>query len=103
VHQGQPLSFFARVMVPMPQGVVLANGSAGPFRTNDYGATPLSETYSLQNADLSQVHGISGHASASGRYSGTFSGIETFGQLAIPDFRAASAPGCDWTRLIAYW
>jgi hypothetical protein len=91
VHQGQPLSFFARVMVPMPQGVVLANGSAGPFRTNDYGATPLSGTYSLQNADLSQVHGISGHASASGRYSGTFSGIETLGQLAIPDFRAASA------------
>jgi hypothetical protein len=91
VHQGQPLSFFARVMVPKPQGVVLANGSVGPFRTNDYGATPLSGTYSLQNADLSQVHGISGHASASGRYGGTFSGIETFGQLAIPDFRAASA------------
>jgi hypothetical protein len=91
VHQGQPLSFFARVMVPMPQGVVLANGSVGPFRTNDYGATPLSGTYSLQNADLSQVHGISGHGSASGRYSGTFSGIETSGQLAIPDFRAASA------------
>ncbi|MDQ1451436.1 MAG: hypothetical protein QOK38_1302 [Acidobacteriaceae bacterium] len=91
VHQGQPLSFFARVLIPRPQGVVLANGSIGPFRTNDYGATPLSGTYSLQNADLSQVHGISGHASASGRYSGTFSGIETFGQVAIPDFRAASA------------
>jgi hypothetical protein len=75
----------------MPQGVVLASGSAGPFHTNDYGATPLSGTYSLQNADLSQVHSISGHASASGRYTGTFSGIETFGQLAIPDFRAASA------------
>jgi hypothetical protein len=91
VHQGQPLSFFARVMVPKPQGVVLANGSVGPFRTNDYGATPLSGTYSVQNADLSQVHGISGHASASGRYTGTFSGIESFGQVTIPDFRAASA------------
>jgi hypothetical protein len=91
VHQGQPLSFFARVLIPRPQGVVLANGSIGPFRANDYGATPLSGTYSLQNADLSQVHGISGRASASGRYSGTFSGIETYGQVAIPDFRAASA------------
>jgi hypothetical protein len=91
VHQGQPLSFFARVLVPKPQGTVLASGSVGPFHTNDYGATPLSGTYSLQNADLSQVHGISGHASASGRYTGTFSGIETFGQVAIPDFRAASA------------
>jgi hypothetical protein len=91
VHQGQPLSFFARVLIPEPQGVVLANGSVGPFRTNDYGATPLSGTYSLQNADLSQVHGISGHASAGGRYTGTFSGIQTFGQVAVPDFRAASA------------
>jgi hypothetical protein len=89
VHQGQPLSFFARVLIPRPQGTVLTNGSVGPFRTNDYGATPLSGTYSLQNADLSQVHGISGHASASGRFTGTFSGIETFGQVDIPDFRAA--------------
>ena len=76
---------------PSPQGTVLANGSVGPFRTNDYGATPLSGASSLQNADLSQLPGISGHASASGRYSCTFSGIETFGQVAIPDFRAASA------------
>ena len=91
VHQGQALSFFARVLIPEPQVTVLTSGSAGPFRTNDYGATPLSGTYSLQNADLSQVRGISGHASASGRYTGTFSGIETFGQVAIPDFRAASA------------
>ena len=91
VHQGQPLSFFARVLIPKPQGTVLANGSIGPFRSNNYGATPLSGTYSLQNADLSQVHGISGHGSASGRYRGAFSGIETSGQLAIPDFRAASA------------
>jgi hypothetical protein len=91
VHQGQPLRFFARVLIPKPQGTVLANGSVGPFRTNDYGATPVSGTYSLQNADLSRIDGISGHASASGRYSGTFSGIQISGQVAIPDFRAASA------------
>ena len=91
VHEGQPLSFIARVLIPRPQGTVLANGSVGPFRTNDYGATPLSGSYSLEDADLSKVPGISGHASASGRYSGTFSGIETFGQVVIPEFRVASA------------
>ena len=91
VREGRPLSFFARALITKPQGSVLANGSLGPFRTNDYGATPLTGTYSLQNADLSPIHGISGHASAVGHYSGTFSGIETFGQVAIPDFRAASA------------
>ena len=51
VHQGQALSFFARVLIPEPQVTVLTSGSAGPFRANDYGATPLSGTYSLQNAD----------------------------------------------------
>ncbi len=91
VHEGQPLSFVARALIPRPQGIVLANGSVGPFRTNNYGATPLSGSYSLEDADLSKVPGISGHASASGRYSGTFSGIETFGQAIIPEFRAASA------------
>jgi hypothetical protein len=33
---------------------------------------------------------VSGHGHASGRYNGTFSRIETIGQVAIPDFRAAS-------------
>ncbi len=91
VQESQPLSFSAHVLIPKPQGTVLANGSVGPFRTNDYGATPLSGTYALQNADLSKVDGISGHAAGSGRYSGTFSRIEIFGHASIPDFRAASA------------
>jgi hypothetical protein len=91
VHQGQPLSFFARVLISKPQGTVFANGSVGPFRTNNYGAIPLSGTYSLENADLSTVQGVSGHGQASGRYSGTFSRIETVGRATIPDFRAASA------------
>jgi AsmA-like protein len=91
VQQGHPLSFFARVMIPTPKGMVLANGSVGPFRTNDYGATPLSGTYSLESADLSSLHGVAGHAAASGRFSGTFSRIDTMGEAAIPDFRAASA------------
>jgi hypothetical protein len=91
VQETQPLSFSARVLIPKPQGTALANGSVGPFRTNDYGSTPLSGTYSLEDADLSTVHGVSGHAAGSGRYGGTFSRMEIFGQASIPDFRAASA------------
>jgi hypothetical protein len=90
VHQDQPLSFSARALIPKPQGLVAANGSIGPFRPNNYGATPLSGTYAL-NADLSRFKGVSGHAAGDGRYSGTFSDIETSGQVAIPDFRVASA------------
>ncbi len=91
VHQGQPLSFSARVLIPEPQGIVLANGSVGPFRTNNYGETPLVGTFSLKDADLSPVHGVQGHAAASGRYSGTFSQIQIAGHASVPDFRAAAA------------
>lgn len=91
VQQEHPLSFFARVLIPTPKGIVVANGSVGPFRTKDYGATPLSGTYSLEHADLSSLQGVAGHAAANGRYSGTFARIETVGEVAIPDFRAAAA------------
>jgi AsmA-like C-terminal region len=91
VQQDRPLGFYAHVLIPKPQGMVLANGSVGPFRSTDFGATPLSGTYSLENADLAPLHGVSGHGQASGRYNGTFSRIETTGHAAIPDFRAASA------------
>jgi hypothetical protein len=91
VHQGQPLSFSAQVLIPKPQGAVAANGSIGPFRTNDWGATPLSGTYSLLYADLSQFKGLCGQAAGSGHYSGTFRGIQTSGQASVPDFRVASA------------
>jgi hypothetical protein len=79
------------VFIPEPQGTVLANGSIGPFRTNDYGATPLSGTYSLQNANLGRWKEISGNAAASGRYNGTFSHIGVWGHAAVPNFRAGSA------------
>jgi hypothetical protein len=79
------------VLVPKPQGAVAANGSIGPFRTNDWGTTPLSGTYSLLYADLSQFKGLCGHAAGSGHYSGTFRAIETSGQVSVPDFRVASA------------
>ena len=91
VHQGQPLTFSARVLMPKPQGTVVANGSIGPFRPNGYGATPLSGTYSLLNADLSSFEGTAGHPAASGRYNGTFSNFETSGHVSVPDFRVASA------------
>jgi hypothetical protein len=63
----------------------------GPFRTSDYGSTPLSGNFSLIDADLSSLAGISGHAGGGGNYRGTFSRMEVNGNVAIPDFRAGSA------------
>jgi hypothetical protein len=91
VKPNQPLTYSANVMIPKPQGVVLANGSIGPIHPNDYARTPLSGTYSLLKADLSKLHGVSGNAAADGHYSGTFSKIEVLGKASIPNFRSGSA------------
>lgn len=91
VQANHPFSFYARVAIPGPKGMVMANGSLGPFRTNEYAATPVSGTFSLVDADLARVDGISGHAAASGRYSGTVGNVAVIGKVSIPDFRAGDA------------
>jgi hypothetical protein len=91
VRANQPLTFAARVEMAEPRGLVLANGSLGPFRTNAYGATSMNGTYSLVEGELKGIDGISGNAHASGHFSGVFSRIEIAGDASIPDFRAGNA------------
>lgn len=91
VHEGQPLEFLMRVIIPGTEGTVFANGWLGPLRSNAYGTTPLSGTYVLDDADLSRVDGIRGHATARGEYRGTVSHLLLQGHAAVPDFRAGSA------------
>lgn len=91
VQQGKPLRFTAAVATPEPQGVVVADGSIGPFRTSDYGATPLSGHYRLEQSDLRGIDGITGHAQGQGQFGGTFAGVLVAGTASIPDFRAGDA------------
>ncbi len=91
VEQGTPLRFDLRVKIPGPPGTVVAQGHVGPFRTTSYATTPLAGTYQLLEADLSRLPGVSGHATAEGRFYGTFARVEAEGKAAIPDFRAGSA------------
>lgn len=88
VQQGQPFTFTAKIATPDPQGVVVADGSVGPIRTSDYAGTPVSGNYTLAQSDLRGIDGITGHAKATGHYSGTFSGVHVAGTAIIPDFRA---------------
>jgi hypothetical protein len=90
VQDKQPLEFTVRVNTPQPQGTVVAMGKLGPFRTNSYGTTPLSGSYSLVNGDLNGFDGMSGHAMAGGRFGGVFSAMDVKGNAAIPDFRVGS-------------
>lgn len=91
VRAQRPFSFFARVAIPGPQGIVSANGSLGPFQNGDYGATHVSGTFSLSGADLHRVSELAGHVAARGQFSGTLSAVDVRGSAAIPDFRVADA------------
>ncbi|HEX3661343.1 MAG TPA: hypothetical protein VHU89_07915 [Acidobacteriaceae bacterium] len=91
VQRKKPLRFDLRVTMPGPPGTVVANGRLGPFRTASYATTPLTGRYQLLEADLSRLPGVSGHATADGRFSGTFAHVDVQGKAAIPDFRAGSA------------
>ena len=91
LEAGRPMQFALRVKTPGPQGIVLASGKMGPFRTNSYLTTPLDGTYQLQTADLSHLQGLAGHVQGGGWFSGKFSRIEVEGTAAIPDFRADDA------------
>ncbi len=91
LEAGRPMQFALRVKTPGPQGMVLASGKMGPFRTNSYLTTPLDGTYQLQTADLSHLQGLAGHVQGGGWFSGKFSRIEVEGTAAIPDFRADDA------------
>ncbi|HEX3986199.1 MAG TPA: AsmA-like C-terminal region-containing protein [Acidobacteriaceae bacterium] len=91
VEQNKPLGFNLRVKIPGPPGTLVAQGRLGPFRTTSYAATAMAGTYQLLQADLSRLAGVSGHATAEGRFGGTFAHVDVQGKAAIPDFRAGSA------------
>jgi hypothetical protein len=91
VRRGQPFSFTATIAAPEPQGLIIADGSIGPIRTNNYAATPVSGNYTLAHSDLRGIDGITGHAKATGHYSGTFTAVHVGGTALIPDFRAGNA------------
>jgi len=90
VEDKHPLDFAARVTTSEPKGMVVATGVLGPFRTNSYGTTPMSGSYSLTDADLNGLDGMWGHAEAGGRFGGQFSAMDVKGEATIPDFRIGS-------------
>jgi hypothetical protein len=86
---GQPTRFNATLTNPKPVGDIVSNGQFGPWLTENPRATPVSGSYTFQNADLSTIHGIGGILSSAGQYGGTIDKIEVDGATDTPDFRIA--------------
>ena len=85
----QPMHFDATLTNPKPVGDIVSSGSFGPWDAENPRDTPVSGSYTFQNADLSTIHGIGGMLSSAGQYGGTLDRIEVDGATDTPDFRIA--------------
>ena len=74
---------------PMPAGLIQTTGQFGPWNSSDPGATAVSGTYSLLNADLSVFHSVAGLISSDGNFKGTFKQMEVEGSTTTPEFEVA--------------
>jgi hypothetical protein len=85
------MHFDADLINPKPVGNVLSNGSFGPWQADSPRDTPVSGTYSFNNADLGTIKGIGGILSSTGEYGGTLDNIVVDGKTDTPDFRIATS------------
>jgi AsmA-like C-terminal region len=82
----RPASFTAQLTNDQPPGEIDTKGSFGPWSTDDPGQTPLSATYTFNNADLGVFKGIGGTLSSTGKFGGVLQQIEVEGETHVPNF-----------------
>ena len=88
--QGE-LIFQATLTNPTPPGQILSNGAFGPWNTDSPSSTPVSGTYTFENANLGVFPGIRGTLSSKGAYEGVLEKIHVHGVTDTPDFQVTGA------------
>jgi len=82
----RPMSFRATLTNAKPPGLIESTGEFGTWQKEEPGLTPVSGSYTFENADLSVFRGISGILSSEGKYQGVLERIEVTGTTDTPDF-----------------
>ena len=85
------MSFRATLTNPKPPGLIQSTGKFGPWERDDPGLTPVSGSYTFDDANLSVFQGIAGVLSSRGKYQGVLAKIEVEGQTDTPDFVVTTA------------
>jgi hypothetical protein len=88
---GEPMKFDAILQNAKPPGEIQTEGTFGPLRLFDAGASPVSGEYVFSKADLSVFKGIGGTLYSEGRFDGVLERIEASGFTETPDFQLKSA------------
>lgn len=87
VGEGRPTSFHVSLHNPKPSGDIHSDGEFGPVDQSDPGETPVSGRFTVEHADLTVQHAISGMLNASGSFRGAFDRIECSGTADVPMFQ----------------
>ena len=101
LRSGEPATFTAALINPIPYGKIEASGQFGPWQSSEPGTTPLKGEYTF-DADLGTIDGLGGTLAAIGKMSGTVEQISTSGQTKTPDFRLTELDGASLPLLTAY-
>jgi hypothetical protein len=92
LRAGEPATFTAALINPIPYGTIESTGSFGPWQSADPGASPLGGDYTFE-ADLGTIEGLGGDLSAVGEMRGTLERIATTGQTWTDAFRLTELEG----------
>ena len=91
VGQNGPISYRAALLNTEPPGEIRSTGQVGPWNEDEPASTPVSGSYTFDNAKLGVFKGIDGTLSSRGKFSGTLGHIESEGGVDIPDFHISGS------------
>ena len=92
LRSGEPATFTASLVNPIPYGKIESTGTFGPWRSDEPGESPIAGDYTFA-ADLGTIEGLSGDLNAVGKMDGTIEQIRTTGQTRTEKFRLTELDG----------
>lgn len=87
VGRGRAVPYIAVLTNPIPKGEIEASGKFGPWDVAAPTRTPVSGTYTFDNADLDTINGLSGILSSKGKFDGPLNRIHVEGTTDTPKFQ----------------
>lgn len=93
-------TFEANLSNPVPEGIISAVGTFGPWHRDEPSLTPISGSFHFE-ADLGTIDGIGGALQAEGSFNGPLERIETSGRTKTRDFHLSTG-GATFPLLVNY-
>ena len=91
VGESGPIFYRATLLNTEPPGEIRSTGQFGPWNSEAPGSTPVSGSYTFENAKLGVFEGIAGTLSSKGKFSGTIEHIESEGAADVPNFHVSDS------------